>query len=212
MTPDVKAYTAVMQEIKRRTSLARALHARELTVHHKATHVESMVLQIRMILELIALGALAAHRSLFEEQQKKFASHWEPLRILRDLEKLNPSFYPQPVVEKTSSIPGVVNDLEDLRSGFLTRDELIEIHGRCGNVLHARNPYGKPLDYALYERAVPNWLNQIIALLNCHKIHMHGDDSRFYLVHMHEARDDSVRMYTFARDSGSSPRPKGSAV
>lgn len=197
MNPDIKAYTSVMNEIKRRTEIVFALHKKELNVGYRATQIESMVLQVRMILELIALASLAAHKSLFEEQQRKFSAHWDPVRILKDLEKLNPSFYPQPIVERPSKATGIVNELDEMKSGSLTRDELIEIHGRCGNVLHARNPYAKELDYASYERAIPKWMERIIKLLNCHKIEMFGDTQRFYLVHMKEDQDDLVHMYTF---------------
>lgn len=201
MNPDIRAYTAVMQEIKRRTEIVFLLHRNELSMKYKATQIETMVLQIRMILELIALASLASHKSLFEQQQKKFSSYWDPVRVLKDVEKLNPSFYPKPMIERPSKTPGAKSDLEDMRSGFLTRDELVEIHGRCGNVLHARNPYGKELDLAAYGRAVPKWMDRIMALLGCHKIEMYGDNDRFYLVHMKEEGDDETHMYTFVRHS-----------
>jgi hypothetical protein len=197
MNPDIKAYTAVMNEIKRRTEVVFALHRNELTVKYKATQIETTILQVRMILELVALASLASHRSLFEQQQKKFSSYWDPVRVLKDVESLNPNFYPKPIIERPSKTGGIVNDIEDKKSGFMTRDELIEIHGRCGNVLHARNPYAKALDYASYERSIPNWMKRIIGLLDSHTIQMYGDSSRFYLVHMREDQDDHVHMYTF---------------
>jgi hypothetical protein len=156
------------------------------------------VLQVRMITELIALASIAANRNLFEEQRQKFEKHWHPERILKDVEKLNPNFYPRPVKEVASERPGVVNDLVEIKSGFLTREQLIGVHGRCGDLLHAKNPYGKGVDYKLYERMVPQWLEQIRVLLNCHQVHL-LDSKYFYLVHMKEDRDDGVHMYTFQR-------------
>jgi hypothetical protein len=196
--PDTQAYIAVMGEIKRRVDVVHALIRNEATVLYRATHVESMVLQVRMITELIALASIAANRSLFEEQRQKFEKHWHPERILKDVEKLNPNFYPRPVKEVASERPGVVNDLVEIKSGFLTREQLIGVHGRCGDLLHAKNPYGKGVDYKLYERMVPQWLEQIRVLLNCHQVHL-LDSKYFYLVHMKEDRDDGVHMYTFQR-------------
>jgi hypothetical protein len=110
---------------------------------------------------------------------------------------LNPNFYPKPVIEKPSQTLGVVSDLHELSSGFLTKDELVEIHGRCGNVLHARNQYGKKLNYSKFVNDIPAWLGKITKLLDCHKIHLLDDNRRFYLVHMKEDQDDCVHMYTF---------------
>jgi hypothetical protein len=197
MTPDINAYTAVMEDIKRRQEVVVALHKRELDLRYPVIQIESIILQVRKILELIALASLAAHKSVFEQNQKKLQSHWELVKIIKDVEALNPNFYPKPILEKPSQTPGVINDLHELTSGFLTKDELIEIHGRCGNVLHARNPYGKKLDYSSYVDAIPSWLGKITRLLNCHQIHLLDDRSRFYLVHMKEDQDDRVHMYTF---------------
>lgn len=200
MAPDISAYISVMEEIKRRTEVISFLQRKELTLKYPAVQVESMVLQVRMILELIALASLAAHKVIFEQHQKKFESHWDPVRILKDVEKLNPSFYPVPILESPSKTPGIVNDLSEVKKGFLTREELIQIHGRCGNILHARNPYGKRIDYSSYETAVPRWMERIRTLLNCHRIQLLNDEV-FYLVHMKENQDDRVHMYTFGRVS-----------
>jgi len=187
-----------MAEIKKRTTVVFALLNKERDVMYKATHIESMVLQVRMITELIALGTLAANRPIFEENQRKFEKHWDPVKVLKDVEKLNPNFYPKPIVEVPSKDPKIKNDLVEMKTGYMTRDELIQIHGRCGDLLHASNPYGKKRDYPAYERIVPKWMDRIMKLLNCHQIRL-LDGDRFYLVHMKEAADDHVHMYTFVR-------------
>ncbi len=196
MEPDINAYIAVMEEIKRRTEVVFALHTRTINIMYPATHVESMVLQIRMITELIALASLAANRSIFEQNKKKFEKHWRLTEILKDVESLNPNFYPLPLIEEPLKNPRIKNELVDMEAGFMTRDELIEVHGRCANLLHARNPFGKDVDYSYYERMVPEWIKRIMKLLNCHQIKL-LDDNHFYLVHMKEEGDDYVHMYTF---------------
>ena len=75
------------------------LISKEINMKYKATQIESMVLQVRMITELIALGSLAANKPLFEENLQKFKNLYHPKEILRDIEKLNPKFYPEPIVE-----------------------------------------------------------------------------------------------------------------
>ena len=93
MEPDKKAYIAVMEEIKFRMDVVQALHDKKINVLYKATHVESMVLQVRMITELVALASLAANKSIFEENKKKFEKHWHPKEILKDVEGLNPDIF-----------------------------------------------------------------------------------------------------------------------
>jgi hypothetical protein len=85
-----------------------------------------------------------------------------------------------------------------MKDGFMTCDELIEVHGRCGNLLHARNPFGKKHDYESYRKSVLGWMARIMKLLGCHQIKL-LDDNVFYLVHMKENRDDRVHMYTFEK-------------
>lgn len=198
MEPDIQAYKSLMEEIKRRVAVVHALLSNDITILYRATHIESMVLQVRMITELIALGSLAANKPLFEEQRQKFEKHWNLDKILKSVEQLNPNFYPRPIKEIPSHQAGVTNNLVYIKKGFLTRDQLVAVHGRCGDLLHAKNPYGKGVDYELYERMISQWIDQIKTLLNCHQVHL-LDSHYFYLVHMKEKRDEKVHMYTFQR-------------
>ncbi len=197
--PDTDAYVAAMNEIKRRDLIASSYIRSERRTQFKASDIELAVLQVRLITELIALASLAAHKQLFEENKRKFCDHWHPGRIIRDLRSLNPDFYPKPVVEVPTPDSDVKSSIQPRQDNFLTSDELVEMHGRCGNLLHASNPYGKARPYREYEERVPIWLGRIRSLLNCHEIRLIGDTDRFYLVHMKEARDDQVHMYTFQR-------------
>lgn len=79
-----------------------------------------------------------------------------------------------------------------MKIGFIGCDELIEIHGKCGNLLHAQSSFKENVDYKHYEKEIPNWMNQIMKLLNCHQIRLLGRDS-FYLVHMKGERDNQVQ-------------------
>ena len=198
MEPDTKAYITVMEEIKRRTEAVFALLNKEISMVYRATSVESMVLQVRIITELVALASLSANKAIFEKDRKKFKKQWHPDKILGDVEKLNPNFYPVPIIEVPSGNSRIESGLIEMKTGFMKRDELIEVHGRCGNLLHAENPFGKGLDYDYYEKMVPTWMDQIRNLLNCHMIKLLNGD-RFYLVHMQEERDNCVHMYTFDR-------------
>jgi hypothetical protein len=197
--PDIIVYAAVMEEIKRRTTVIHSFLAGTSSAVYRASQIESIYLQIRMILELIALASLAANKPLFEENQKKFHKHWDPSDILKDIEALNPGYYPKPIREVPSQRKGVVNDLLPMDGGYLTKAELVAFHGRTGNILHAKNPFGKELDYQAYEAQIPSIVEKIRLLLNCHQIQILGKQDFFYLVHMQEERDDRVHYYKFGR-------------
>ncbi len=196
MQPDIAAYISVMEEIKRRTKVIYALLYQDANVVYRATQIESMVLQVRIITELIALASLTANKKLFQVNKLKFEKHWHPAKILKDIEALNPNFYPISIKEVPSKKKGIKRNLIEVKTGFLTRAELISVHGHCGNLLHARNPYGKCVNYDWYEGHIPEWMQKIKVLLNCHQIKLLKNDV-FYLVHMKEERDDQVHMYTF---------------
>jgi hypothetical protein len=181
--PDTNSYIAVMAEVKRRIAVVDSFLNGKSTALYRETGIECMILQLRMTMELIALGSLAANKELFEQQKKKFEKHWNPADILRDIEALNPHFYPRPVQQVPANEPGIKTNLVDIKSGFLTQADLIEIHGRCGNLLHANNPYRKGRDYDLYERFLPTWRKKVVSPLNSHVIRLLSAD-RMYLVQM----------------------------
>ena len=201
MSPDKHAYLTIMEEIVFRTNVIEGLVSKEINMKYKATQIETMVLQVRMITELIALGSLAANKPVFEENLQKFKKLYHPKDILRDLENLNPKFYPKPIIETKTKGDSQIGEFVPLASGFMTRDELIEVHGRCGNMLHAKNPYGKGIDYSdynHYEKMVANWVNRIKTLLNTHLIKP-LDQNRIYKVWMLDKETRRPRMQTFQR-------------
>jgi hypothetical protein len=185
-------YVKVMEEIKRRTFVINACLEDKTDITGPA-RIELAALQLRMTLELIALGSLAANKELFEMQSMRFEKHWHPSQIIKDLEKLNPNFYPIPFKAKDRDDNGIIK--HDAATGeYLTKEELVRVHGICGNVLHARNPFGKPIDHDRFAMDISDWIGKVIRLLNCHEIKLVGDD-HIYVVNMTEHGRDAVFMY-----------------
>ena len=199
--PNMEKYCDVMEEIKKRISVIdyylRGAHA----VYMPPT-VESVGLQLRKVLELIAFASLVANRDSYAAAYAKFASHWHAGRMLADLEQVNPDFYPKPVVEaplsESHANPNVLHQLRDRDPDYLSRGEFETAYGKCGALAHAENPYGSRIDYDYYLKQVPAWRNQVINLLNNHKIRL-VNEKEFYLVHMKEDRDDKVHYYRFGQ-------------
>lgn len=195
---EINLYCALMEEVKRRTFAVTEMLKGHTTTSYLATNIEFMCLQLRKMLELISMGSLVMNKKEFDTIEKKYQSFWNAKLILQDIERLNPDFYPVPIIEVPSTQPGVVNDLQTKIEGFLTRQDFVKVYEKCGGIMHSYNPYGSKCDFEYYKARIAEWEDLIIGLLNTHMIHIKGLDG-FYLIHMQEARDDKVHGYYFER-------------
>ena len=144
------------------------------TYNNKAQYPPPMVreicyLQFRLICEIIALGCLVAHGDIPEAQAMK--KIYEPGKILKLLEELNPHFYPQPIeIAKASDGSKQIRRLD---ANHLTKEELPILWGRTGDVLH-RSPMVKMLKQMKPSDAdfadIFEWSAKLTGLLNCHWI------------------------------------------
>lgn len=188
----------MMKEIKLRTETVTAYLSGQRNALYLPTTLETIGVQFRKIFELIVFSSLAANRDLYSRAYADFTKHWEAVKLLRNVRKINPRFYPEPVVEVTTKQPGVVHQLKSRDQDYLTENNLIVAHGRCGSLMHAANPFGQPIDYNFYRQTFPVWLIQTTNLLNNHQVHLVGDTG-FYLFHMKEQGHEEVRWYRFER-------------
>jgi hypothetical protein len=186
-----------MELIKKRIEVVLYFGKRQGGSLYVASTVESVYLQFRKILELIAMASLIANKELYSNEYKNFASHWNARRMLESLEHLNPDFYPKPIIEEDSG-----SKLVDKEDGFLTREDFVTLYNACGAIMHTDNPYGDQTNYDDYFSQITKWRKLIIGLLNNHKIHLLNDPN-MYVIHMREAHDSKVHGYTFT------PTPRG---
>lgn len=192
---DRTQYAQLMMEVKRRLKVANTFLTFPGFALYEQTGIESACLQLRMTLELIALGSLVANKDHWTRSLKSMRSAWHAGDIVRELRKINPDFYPKPIIEVP--LPGNVQArFEDRTGDFLTEDDFGGVYGRLGDILHAHNPLGKPSEVAFYKKNAPEWLTLIMNLLNSHTIRILNNPTMF-LVHMKEDRDDNVHVYDF---------------
>lgn len=154
-------YASVMDEIKRRTNVVNSFLRKERNAMYYAVNVELMCLQIRKILELIALASLVANQRVFLKKVNNLQKMWNAKLILKDIESVNPNFYPKPIDERESSEKGITSQWFDVEEGYLTKEEFIKVYEKCGRILHAENPLGNGIDYKYYEKNIPLWMNKI---------------------------------------------------
>lgn len=179
-------YQDCLYEIKRRIGVIADHLNRVTTEKYLIIEVETVCLQFRKILEKIALMSLVANKELYAEQNEKFARHYHAERIMRDLERLNPKFYPVPI--KRVKHEGEMDELVNIESGYLTREEFVEIYEKCGSIMHAQNPFAGEKPLKEIQSCFPEWLTKICILLNHHKISLVGGE--VMLVAIMERKDN----------------------
>lgn len=193
---NIELYCNLMEEVKLRITAITEIRTKKNSTSFQATNIEFCCLQTRKILELIALSSLVANKKKFEEQKIKFEKFWHAELILKDIERINPNFYPNPIKETPNSDPQIKMDWQESKADFLTKEDLLKVYEKCGKIMHADNPFGSRTDLDYYEKQIDIWVRKIMSLLNSHLINL-VDDTNLYLIHMHEGRDNKVHGYTF---------------
>jgi hypothetical protein len=198
---DIVKYCDLMEEVKRRIAVIDYFIFGKGHALYMPPTLESSCLQLRKVLELIAFGSLVANAEAYASVYSKVSKVWRAAELLSELEKVNPEFYPVPVVEVPSNVPGVVHQLKKRDPDYLSRNDFPEVYGRCGVMAHAANPYAKGIDYGYYRDMLPVWRSRTVNLLNNHEIHLLNRPG-MYVVHMREDRDDKVHWYRFEPPAG----------
>lgn len=189
MNDDIIKYCKCMEEIKKRTHAITTILNKKHTTAYQATNREFCCLQIRKILELIALASIAANKAEYAKQYNKFFKHWNAKRILKDIEKINPEFYPVPSDQVIDSNTGKVSELKLIESGFLTKEEFIDVYDKCScQVIHSSNPYDAPVNFDEFDNLIPEWTAKIIRLLQHHQIQL--IDSHLQLWVLMKSKED----------------------
>ena len=192
MQADIDSYLQIMYAIKWRTEIIGYMERedhpdRSISLLPLFMKVETIALQIRTVIEFIALASLVANKSLFEQEGDKFKEFWRAKLIFRDIEKKNPDFYPKPVEPiHMTNIDNIDEHIRFIADGYMTREMCVEVYDKCCHILHPQKPFADNKDYEGFLKQVPDWLNLIVKLLDYHVFRLVGSNS-FYVVHMHDA-------------------------
>ncbi|MBL4571867.1 MAG: hypothetical protein JKY86_02190 [Gammaproteobacteria bacterium] len=176
-------YRSLLIEIKHRTKVVDAFIFRQAHAVYLPTTTESVCLQIRKILELIAFGSLIANLEEFSKQHEKFSKYWNASLMLKDMGRVNPEFFPRPIIQNPSEEIGIHRKWDDRPDDYLTKDKFVKVYEKCGAILHSDNPFGSKIDYLYYQSSLPIWRNELVNLLNAHTIKLVGDKN-LYLFQM----------------------------
>ena len=176
---DIAQYCTLMEEVKSKVaSINQLMEVPELTIR---TRVESVSLQLRMLLELLVFSSLVSNQDVWRKSKKELRSSQNISKRVRELKRLHPHFYPRPLDLRGSNSG---QEPSDRTEGFLSEDRLIEVYGQLGNILHAENPMGEETDLRYFIDSVPGWVSEVVNLLECHKVYLYHRPDEFYLIKM----------------------------
>jgi hypothetical protein len=180
-TESAQKYCDLMAQVKLRNYVVYALMDGRLNVGYRATTIEAVYLQFRKILELIALGSLVANKEIFSNVHEKFSKYRNAKLLIKEIERINPNFYPRPFITKLNDKSGAEGEWVDRPNDYLTKEDLIKLHEKCNAIMHSENPYGSKIDYKYYEDMMKNWASRIMKLLDKHSISLVNDSNLYYI-------------------------------
>ncbi|MDE0495548.1 MAG: hypothetical protein F4Y05_05510 [Acidimicrobiaceae bacterium] len=178
-------YVECMDEITRRSRFVQDFYGLSVDRFPLPVVAETVGLQMRKILELIAKASLAAHRAAWDEASLWFKRDWNAKAILERIEKVNPRFYPHPVKESQVFASGPLKaEWEDVPEDiYLTKGRFIDAYDAIGKMMHAHLP-GESVDYGGFLLRTRAWDEQIHELLAMHQVFLLGVPDAFFLVQM----------------------------
>lgn len=175
---NLKLYLNQMEMIKLRQSVISNIINKRNTTGYQYSDIEICVLEIRKIIELIAMGSMVSNIEKYSEIHDKYQKDWNARLIFQDIERINPRFYPEPIeIDKT----GTFDKFIPLDTDYLTKEDAIKVYEKCGAFLHEDNPFKEKHDTSFYESKIPVWNGKIVKLLNRHLVHLY-DDKMYYVI------------------------------
>ena len=163
----IKKYTSEMEVIKLRTTqIFTALSKFE----YLEPAVEYKALQLRKIIEQIILASLITNADEYKAQYNRLEKEWNAKNIIRDLERLNPDFFPRPVMNRTDYI------IED-KQPVISSQQMVDAYKKMGKYLHSKNPFDTARwDYREVSDFIDDFTRRIIYTLNNHNVTLLGGD------------------------------------
>ena len=164
---DVQQYSELMEQTKLKVEAIEGLMDMPGIINQ--TRVESVCLQLRMILELIMFSSLVSNKDAWRKSQDELRKAWNVKKIMKDLKAIHARYYPEP--------RGDVRD-------FLTQDRLVSVYDQLSGIIHAENPLGAGVNLRRCIQSIPKWLKWIVNLLTEHKVFLYHHPNVFYWVRM----------------------------
>ncbi len=198
----LQRYCSLMEEIKYRTYSIGIIRKSPLP---NGVIYESCFLQLRLICETIALACLVAHDDVSASRRSKFMDAYKADWIIKAMEKLHPAFFPLPG-KQVLDTNGKPTKLIEIKSSFLTKEELIKLYTKAGNILHRAKFKDIGQDKAFNLIEVDELTEKVINLLNHHQIQLFNPEYQIWVI-MQASSDKKVHATLFQKLDNPSTLP-----
>lgn len=194
---DEGRYANVMDEVKGRLFLVGEFIDNKTTTGSDTTDIEFICLQLRKVMELIALASIVPNKTKYKELRSDFDKDYHAKRIFRDLEKVNVNFYPEAVTQEKSTTPGVNHHIKPRDNVWLTKKRFIREYEKLGGLLHADNPFAIRRPYINLYKQYKTLTTNLWELIERHKIAFIGGET-IWLVFMGD-KTKQVHVYNIEK-------------
>lgn len=168
-----KIYLDLMtQALDRLTASERYLAS--FSMSSQLCELESAALQLRKAMEAVAFAAIAPNKQMYAAFRKSapkpahFGNDWQADSIFLSLQKVNPDFYPDPLLQETKVGPNAWH-FGRPSDGYMKRKSFEALYKRLGKFLHADNPWGDDKGWNNFASDLPGAISKIRALLKKHR-------------------------------------------
>lgn len=149
------------------------------------------------------------NRTIANSGEEKLREEHKAGRIVAALDALHPDFYPKPCTQNVLPEGGGFQ-LVGRRKGFLTKPELMILHGRCGGYLH-RGSLDQLISSPLVGQSaslsdVVTWTNEVDNLLSLHILALFDGNTHFMCM-LRNANDAGRVQVAFCEYFPTPPRP-----
>jgi hypothetical protein len=177
-------YLLCMSDVRDRTDVCQHLLATGQELMTDNLRSEFVALQLRRILEQIAIASFVANKLSYEKANQKLGAHVPIRNVVKNLSDLNPDFFPKPYKMKldASGENSHHADYLPLAADPLTEKELLRAHDRCNKSLHSRNPFHSEINPNDQLKYFSEILRKSILLLSEHLVSPVGTTDKFYFI------------------------------
>jgi len=168
---EIDRYAKLMDEVRMRMETISDLMSGRTRTTYLQTNIESICLQFRKVLELIAFGSLVCHSKEYSAV-RAIAKDWHAARILKAVEQINPDFYPRPVRGWVGPDLNGQHKLAMFRGVQLTRIQFVALYDQCGQLLHSQNPFTRYKSSVSFLNRAPNMMHRVEGLLSEHVVNL----------------------------------------
>ena len=188
LTEQMSTYVDCMREARMRFERAEDLSIRCLKRGEvNELDVEFISLQLRKVIELIALASIAAVKKEYEIIREKFSNDWNARLIFRDIERINPNFFP---------IPFEISGVDEMKAPTyrcMNKEESLDLYADVSTHLHSRNRYAARLNYGEILGQFSKRMNLLKNLLRSFEAHTIPAEYLYFVI-MHFQEDTPVQI------------------